>query len=385
MAEIDEAYRKWAEGLSEKIISKMECVVMRNKGKIPYVAKDGVWNDCSKESIGWWTNGFWGGINWQLFKATGNPVFKESADWTEAQMDKVFLDYKSMDHDAGFRWLPTSYASFALTRSKSSYNRLRLAADNLAGRFNSTGNFIRAWNEEGKKTRAGYAIIDCLMNLPLLYWAARATGDYRYHVIATKHVDTVLSHFIREDGSAVHIAEFDPKSGEFLRTYGGQGLQEGSSWTRGQAWALYGLTLSYLHTKEDFYLEGAQHVATYFLSKIPDSFLIPVDFCQPEDCTWEDSSAAAIAACGLIELSKLDVQYAEAFFFAATKMLEALVKNRLCLDKDRDELLERCTAAYHDKEHDFPIVYGDYFFIEALWKLTGKEVKIWGLESAVKK
>ena len=229
MAEIDEAYRKWAEGLSEKIIAKMEYVVMRNKGKIPYVAKDGVWNDCSKESIGWWTNGFWGGINWQLFKATGNPVFKESADWTEAQMDRVFLDYKSMDHDSGFRWLPTSYASFALTRSKASYNRLRLAADNLAGRFNSTGNFIRAWNEEGKKTRAGYAIIDCLMNLPLLYWAARATGDYRYHVIATRHVDTVLSHFIREDGSAVHIAEFDPKSGEFLRTYGGQGMQEGSS------------------------------------------------------------------------------------------------------------------------------------------------------------
>ena len=159
-------------------------------------------------------------------------------------MDRVFLDYRSMDHDAGFRWLPTSYASFLLTKNKDSYNRLRLAADNLAGRFNSAGNFIRAWNEEGKNTRAGWAIIDCLMNLPLLYWAARATKDWRYYAVATKHADTVLSHFVREDGSVIHIAEFDPKTGDFIKSYGGQGLGEGSSWTRGQAWALYGLTLS---------------------------------------------------------------------------------------------------------------------------------------------
>lgn len=378
MTEIDEAYRKWAEGLSEKIIAKMEYVVSRNKGKIPYTAQNGVFNDCSKDSIGWWTNGFWGGINWQLYAVTNNSLFRETAEWTEKEMDRVFLDYRSMDHDSGFRWLPTSYASFLLTKNKDSYNRLRLAADNLAGRFNSVGNFIRAWNEEGKNTRAGWAIIDCLMNLPLLYWAARATKDWRYYAIATKHADTVLSHFVREDGSVIHIAEFDPKTGDFIQSYGGQGLGEGSSWTRGQAWALYGLTLSYLHTKEDFYLEGAKHVATYFLSQIPDNFLIPVDFTQPEDCTWEDSSAAAIAACGLIELSKLDCQYAEAFFLAAVKMLEALVKHRLCLDPKRDELLENCTAAYHDKDHNFPIIYGDYYFIEALWKLMGKDVKLWG-------
>ena len=81
MVENDEAYRKWAEGLSEKIIAKMECVVSRNKGKIPYTAKNGVFNDCAKDSIGWWTNGFWGGINWQLYAVTQNPLFRETAEW----------------------------------------------------------------------------------------------------------------------------------------------------------------------------------------------------------------------------------------------------------------------------------------------------------------
>ncbi|MCR5623558.1 MAG: glycoside hydrolase family 88 protein [Treponema sp.] len=378
MAEIDEAYGKWAEGLSEKILAKMECVVERNRNRIPCAAKDGAWNDCSKDNIGRWSNGFWAGINWQLYNVSKKPLFMESARFTEKALDRCFLDYGFMDQNSGFRWLPSSYASYALTKDKDSYNRLRLAADNLVGRFNSIGNFIRAWNEDGKKSRAGWASIDGLMNLPLLYWASRATGDMRYYAVATKYTDTVLSHFIREDGSAIHIAEFDPKTGDFIAPKAGCGMDENSCWTKGHAWALYGLTLSYLHTKEDFYLDGAQHVATSFLSRIPDNLLVPVDFCQGEDCKWEDSSASAIAACALIELSGLDCQYADAFFLAGVKMLESLVKNRLCLDKDRDELLENCSASYHDKSQGIPLVYGDYFFIEALWKLMGKDVKIWG-------
>ncbi len=384
MAEIDETYGKWAEGLSKKILAKMECVAGRNKNKIPYSAKDGVWCDSSKDNIGRWTNGFWAGINWQLYSVTKSPVFLENARWTEKILDKCFLDYRYMDQNSGFRWLPSSYASYILTKDKDSYNRLRLAADSLAGRFNSIGNFIRAWNEDGKKSRIGWASIDCLMNLPLLYWATRETGDWRYYAVATKYADTVLSHFIREDGSAIHIAEFDTKTGDFISPKAGYGMDADSSWTKGQAWALYGLTLSYLHTKEDFYLDGAQHVATNFLSHIPDSLLVPVDFCQNADCGWEDSSAASIAACALIELSCLDCQYSEAFFLAAVKMLEALVKNRLCLDKDRDELIENCSSSFHDKVQGFPLVYADYFFIEALWKLMGKDVGIWGVGNAGK-
>jgi len=377
----DEEFGLWAADLAEKIIAKMKLVVARNKGKIPYTALDGVFDDCSGSNgrgIGWWTNGFWGGLNWQLFNASHENLFKETAEWTEAQMDSVFLDYRSMDHDSGFRWLPTSYANYTLTKSSASYNRLRLAADNLAGRFNSVGNFIRAWNEEGANKRTGWTIIDSMMNLPLLYWAYKATGDYRYKAVATKHADTVLANFIRDDGSAVHIGEFNSETGEFIKSYGGQGYAEGSSWTRGQTWALYGLTLTYLHTGEDFYLEGAKKVASYFLSRIPDSGLIPVDFKQPAECTWEDSSAAAIAACGFIELYRAVNGEIEEYLLVAVALLKTLAEKRLCLDVNRDELLENCTAAYHDKEHNFPIIYGDYFFVEALWKLTGKEVFIWG-------
>lgn len=115
----------------------------------------------------------------------------------------------------------------------------------------------------------------------------------------------MMRHFIREDGSVIHIGEFDPLTGEFLQSVGGQGYGRGSAWTRGQAWALYGFTLSYLHTKKEKYLYTAEWVADYVLSKIPQNRLIPVDFCQPEDVLWEDSTAAAIFACGLIELSRV--------------------------------------------------------------------------------
>ncbi len=115
----------------------------------------------------------------------------------------------------------------------------------------------------------------------------------------------MMRHFIREDGSVIHIGEFDPLTGEFLQSVGGQGYGRGSAWTRGQAWALYGFTLSYLHTKKEKYLYTAEWVADYVLSKIPQNRLIPVDFCQPENVLWEDSTAAAIFACGLIELSRV--------------------------------------------------------------------------------
>lgn len=144
-----------------------------------------------------------------------------------------------------------------------------------------------------------------MRNLPLLYWASETVKDPRFTHIVRRHADTVMRHFIREDGSVIHIGEFDPLTGEFLQSVGGQGYGRGSAWTRGQAWALYGFTLSYLHTKKEKYLYTAEWVADYVLSKIPQNRLIPVDFCQPEDVLWEDSTAAAIFACGLIELSRV--------------------------------------------------------------------------------
>lgn len=373
--------RKWISEVYEKILAKEEKVAQRNRNKIPYTTKDGVFDDRGKTEICWWTNGFWGGMMWQLYHATEKPVYLENALRTEIRLDENLMNRQGMDHDSGFKWLPTAVAHYRVTGDMASRNRALLAADNLASRFNPVGKFIRAWNnwdgnEDG--SFAGRAIIDCMMNLPLLYWAGEELHDPRFYHIAKMHADTAIKNFIREDGSAKHIIEFDAETGEYLHSVGGQGYGHGSSWTRGQAWAVYGFMLSYIHTKEERYLATAKKVADYFIANIPDSKLIPVDFRQPETPAYEDSTAAAIASCGLLELAKYvpeteKVKYEE----AALEMLKALADKRCNWDENVDNLVEKCTAAYHDADHEFSIIYGDYYFIEAIWKLVGKELFIW--------
>lgn len=370
--------RIWAEAVSDKIRKKVSIVAARNRNKIPYTTVNGVFNDMSIDNICWWTNGFWGGMMWQLYHATEDTLYQEIAIESEKKLDRNLMNYMGMDHDSGFKWLPTSVAHYRLTGNKESRNRGLLAANDLAGRFNPVGRFLRAWNDEGTGKVAGWAIIDCMMNLPLLYWASEETKDPRYRQIATIHADTAEKFFVREDGSVNHIIEFDPITGEMLRSFGGQGYEEGSSWTRGQAWALYGFILSYIHTQNIRYLNTARRIADYFIANIPESGLVPVDFRQPAQPHYEDSTAAAIAACGMLEIEKY-VNDCEKHTYkdSALRMLKALDDSRCNWDEEADNLLEKCTAAYHDEKHEFSIIYGDYFFIEAIWKLTGQELFIW--------
>ncbi|MDE7324800.1 MAG: glycoside hydrolase family 88 protein [Lachnospiraceae bacterium] len=376
-----EMAENWILEAEAKIRKKLPEVVKRSVHKVPYTSKNGVFDDWTN-NIAWWTNGFWGGILWQLYHVTKDEMYRESAKELEEKLDATLMSPEDMDHDSGFRWLLTSGANFRETGKEESYRRTLLAACNMAGRFNPVGNYIRAWNDWGNKEKlgenAGIAIIDCMMNLPLLYWASEQTKDPRFYHIAVKHADTVMEHFIREDGSVIHIGEFDPYTGEFLRSVGGQGYAHGSAWTRGQAWAIYGFVLSYQHTKKEKYLECAQKIADYFISNIPQSGLIPVDFCQPGNCGWEDSTAAAIAACGMLEIAK-SVGGGEDDLYrkAALKLLYTLYEKRCDWSPETDAIIQKCTAAYHDKEHEFTIIYGDYFFIEAIWKLTGQELFLW--------
>lgn len=378
---LEEKDLAWAQETLERTAHKLEKVAQRSAEKIPYTTVDGVHDDKSGDKeIGWWTNGFWGGIMWQMYTLTGKEIYRNIAEQNENKLDADLMDYEKLDHDNGFKWLPTAVADYRVTGNRSSKNRGLLAAGNLAGRYNCAGKFIRAWNDwpNSKVDRRGWAIIDCMMNLPLLYWASEETGDPRFSQIAANHADTAMKAFIRGDGSANHIVEFDPASGEMIKSYGGQGYGEGSSWTRGQSWGLYGFMLSYLHTQNNAYLETAERIANYFIANIPDSGLIPVDFRQPEDVKLEDSTAAAIASCGLIELARQkDGRQQKIYLNAALKMLQALTKNSFNWNEEEDNLLTKCTAAYHDKKHEFSIIYGDYFFLEALMKLTDKELFIW--------
>ena len=376
--ELRAAEKAWAEETLDRVVKKLEKVSIRSAKKVPYTTVNGVHDDRSGEGIGWWTNGFWGGMMWQMYNITKDERYKAIAEDNEKWLDACLMDYDKLDHDNGFKWLPTAVADYRVTGSKAARNRGLLAAANLAGRYNVDGGFIRAWNNFDEADRTGYAIIDCMMNLPLLYWASEEIGDPRFYQIAVHQAEKAKKYFVRGDGSVNHIVEFDRNNGEMLKNIGGQGYCTGSSWTRGQTWALYGFTLSYLHTKDESYKETAQRVANYFIANIPQSGLIPVDFRQPEDVTFEDSTAAAIASCGLIELSKLtEGRQSRIYLDAALKLLKALAEKSCSWNEEEDNLLTKCTAAYHDKDHEFSIIYGDYYFLEALAKLTDKELFIW--------
>lgn len=236
---MDDKTRMLVNEIANKMEKKMAIVAKRTGDKIPYTTVNGVFDDCSGQAIGWWTNGFWAGMMWQLYHATNNTMFQEVAVKIEEKLDANLLGYGELDHDNGFKWMLTAVANYRMTKNEQSKQRGLLAADHLLGRYNLAGKFIRAWNDSGDGSKAGFAIINCLMNLPLLYWASDEIKDPRYALVAKSHADMALQYFVREDGSINHIVEFDPETGEFIRIHGGQGLGVGSTWTRGEAWAVY--------------------------------------------------------------------------------------------------------------------------------------------------
>jgi len=386
----DKRNTEWVGEAEEKIIGKMEWLREKSKDKIPYTSVNGVHDDKSCETqqfnpddgINWWTNGFWGGMLWQLYHKTGDERYAEIAKVSEEKLKRCFTDFYGLHHDVGFMFLLTYVADYKLKGNLEGRCYGLHAANLLAGRFNPVGRFIRAWNGEpkegGKDDNRGWAIIDSMLNIPLLYWASEETGDPRFRHIAMMHADTLMEHFVRKDGSVRHIVQFNPETGEMERDYGGQGYAQGSCWTRGQAWGLYGFMMSYIHTGEERYLDTAKRIAHYFIANIPEDGLIPVDFRQPEEPYWYDDTAAAIAACGLLAVADAvsDLEQ-DIYYRPAVKMLKAVYENHCDCSTDSDSFLQKCTAAYHDKKHEFPIIYGDYYFIEAIFRLSETSVYLW--------
>ena len=376
MRKLTEKEKTWTNETLKKVSQKMTAATERNRGIIPYTTKNGRFDDKSGEEITWWTNGFWGGEMWQLYNLTGNEMFREEAIGVEEKLDKNLMITEGLDHDNGFKWLPTSVIRYKLEKEPKSLNRGMLAASNMAGRFNIAGRFIRAWNNWDNVDRRGYAIIDCMMNLPLLYWATRETTDPRFEMIARAHADTAMRDFVREDGSVNHIVVYDPFSGKVTDTLGGQGYAKGSSWTRGQSWGIYGFALSSYYTGEKKYLETSRKIADYVLSAMPKNYLVPIDYRQPGDVDLEDSTAAAITASGLIELSQQLEDGADIYLDAAIRLLGTLDEKRVSWDTETDNLLNNCAVDYHGDGHNMSIIYGDYYFIEALMKLNENALRV---------
>ncbi|ACX63262.1 MULTISPECIES: glycoside hydrolase family 88 protein [Paenibacillus] len=369
----------WLTEAWEKSLVKTQRNVRRIGAGFPHASQNGVYQ---LEPPHWWTAGFWPGMLWLLYNDSGVAELRTTAEQCELILDDVLNEYVRLDHDLGFMWTLTSVASYKLTGSEESMIRALKAANYLAARFNLKGQYIRAWNpwSEGEEN-AGLAIIDCAMNTPLLFLASQISGDPRYRHIAEAHMDTVVRDFVRPDGSVYHIVRYDPVTGERLEGIGGQGFAPESAWSRGTAWAIYGLTLAYHHTGKSIFLDTAKTVAHFFLANLPEDHVPFWDFRAPDEARiYRDSSAGACAASGLLLLAdKVEPEQAAVYRKSAVRILESLYRNYGMWDNDKEEgLILHGTSHYPEgKNIDVPLIYGDFFFVEGLARLREKGPFYW--------
>ena len=370
----------WADEQLSRIEAKLSSVLKRSKGIIPYTAENGRFVDMSGDgTIGAWTNGFWSGVLWLMYSFSGKSEYRAEAIKAEEKLDALFSRYEDLDHDAGFRFLPSSVMHYRDDGDRRARDRALIAAQLLAGRYVLRGRYISAWNNWEKRgiDNRGKMIIDTMMNLPLLWWASDILSDSRFSDIALSHAVSASSALVRPDGSVSHIALFDIETGALLRTEAGQGYAVGSMWTRGQAWGIYGFAEAYKHTGKKAFLEISRRVADSFIKHIPQSGIIPVDFMQPEECGFEDDSAAAAAASALILLSSSLGDEGRLYRETAVRLLDVLLAKCSDFSSETDSILLRCSAKYREEKHGYPIIYGDYYLIEALMRLRGSTFTAW--------
>lgn len=372
---ISNADTQWAEEIWEKLQLKLGAEKKRIGKGMPYIPVNGRYEDMGEKSLTWWTNGFWGGILWQLYHATHEEHYAATARALEERLDQALEAYEGVDHDLGFLWLHTAVADYRLKNDNISKIRGLHAAALLASRFQPSGKYIRAWNQGNN-----VAIIDCLMNLPLLYWGSQVTGNPNWKQLAMQHADTALEHILRPDGSSNHVVVFDGETGECLDKPAGQGYGKGSAWSRGQAWAIYGMALSYRYTGNERYLDAAKRSAHYFIANAAMwDYDVVIDFRAPKEPVYYDNTAAACAACGLLEIAELLTDFEkELYVSAAVKLLRRLTE-RFCNWKlEEDGILTHGSARYdRASDREVPIIYGDYFLLEGILRLLDKDFLIW--------
>ena len=365
--------KQWATETMEKIVRKLRQTAPQIGASFPHACAENTYDNMHPD---WWTNGFWPGMLWMAYRETGDKMFADIATETEDNFAHILDNYYTVDHDAGFLWLLSCGAHHRLTGDETAKLRTMKAAAFLASRFNPVGRFIQAWNRE-----PGWAIIDCTMNLPLLYWASHEDDDNpRMRHIAEMHATTVCEKFVRADGSVNHILSFNPETGELIEPLGGQSSGPDGAWSRGSAWALYGLPLSYRNTKNPLFLETAKKVAEFYLANLPEDSVAHWDFRVPRNTdTPRDTSAAACGACGLLELAEFcDGAEKERYRTAAENILKSLTDNYSNLDNPDKQCLLNCGTGNlpGNSNINVGLIYGDYYYMEGISRLTG-QTEVW--------
>lgn len=252
-----------------------------------------------------WTTSFWTGQLWLAYEWTGLERYRTLAEQHIHSFGQRIINRDHTNHhDLGFLYSLSCVAGERLTGNREAGYIALLAAEALMERYNEKAGIIQAWGELNNPEQQGRMIIDCNMNLPLLYEASAASGDPRYAEAAKQHIERARRHIVREDGSTFHTWYMDVETGEprFGNTH--QGFSDDSCWARGQAWGVYGFLLNYLHTGDERLLTLSQTLANYYLNRLPEDLICYWDLALTDPASERDSSAAAIVACALLELVK---------------------------------------------------------------------------------
>lgn len=336
------------------------------------------------ENIGGWNEGFWTGMLWIAYELTRKDEYKSAAlhqipSYMKRITEKLGVDH----HDMGFLYTPSCVAAYKLTGDEEAKKAAILAADNLLKRYHEKGEFLQAWGEYGAKENYRL-IIDCLLNIPLLYWASEVTGDKKYDEIAYKHFCTTIANIMRPDGSTYHTFFFNPETGAPEKGVTAQGATDDSCWARGQAWGVYGTMLTQAYHPNDMAIEKFKKISDYFLAHLPKDSIPYWDMSFTDGSDEpRDSSAAAIAICGLLEGCKFlpdDDTDKERYLKAANSMMKSLIDGYMT-DTDPESnglLLHAVYSKPGNNGVDECNIWGDYFFMEAIIRfVTNNEWKLY--------
>lgn len=343
---------------------KLSHLVTTSPDRMPSFTQNGKWR---LQEPGWtnWCEGFLGGALWLVYLLTGDTRFRESAEHYTHLIEPRKTDRTV--HDLGFLFLPTWGRWYQLEKNPHARQVLIEAGQTLAARFQAAGGYLCSFQG------AHSLYIDIMMNVPLVFEAAHLSRDAQLFEIARRHCHTTRRYLVRGDFSTAHEGIFEPESGRFLRYQTQQGWRDDSTWVRGHCWALYGFTLAYQSSREAAFLNTAHGLADYYLLHTPEHGIPPNDWDEPNPAYPYESSAAAIAASGLLSLADCtpDALRAKVYREAAQRILHTLCSAEfLAAEEDWEGILRH--AIYHLPAGvgvDESTIWGDYFFLEAIWKL----------------
>ena len=331
----------------------------------------------TKNDIYNWRSGFWPGIEWYLYESTKDEYWKKAAEKSTEQLIAV-IDTTVSNHDLGFQFYCSYGNGYRITGNPAYKQVLLRAADSLARLYNPNVGTILSW--PGRVKEKGWphnTIIDNMMNLELLFWAAKNGGNKNLYDLAVKHAETTMKNHFRPDFSTYHVLVYDTITGKVIKGVTHQGYADTSMWARGQAWAIYGFTMTYRETGNKEFLQTAKNAADIYLKRLPKDHVPYWDFDDPAiPNTARDASAAAIVASALLELSTLcdDSLLAKKYLTAAKDMLNELATgNYLSREKNHAFLLHSTGNKPSNKDVDVPIIYADYYFLEALLRVKKNE------------